>query len=125
MTGAEGLNRINDTDSIDNIKEITKVFVNKVDPLKVILFGSFAEGSYNDESDYDFYIVVDDERNVSEATDDAYIAAMGIKRRPVDIVVGTNRRFEQKRNSQHSLMIEREVERNGILLYDRKTGAMV
>ena len=34
----------------------------EVNPLKVILFGSFANGTYMDESDYDFYLVIDDGR---------------------------------------------------------------
>ena len=125
MKGAEGLNKIYDAASVNNIKELTRVFVNEIKPLKVILFGSFAEGSYSDESDYDFYIVVDDGRNIGQTTEDAYIATMRLRNRPLDIVVGTNSRFEKKKNNTHSLMIEREVERNGILLYDRMAGAMV
>jgi predicted nucleotidyltransferase len=119
MTGQEGLSSIRDRDSVENIRELTKCFISKVDPLKVILFGSFAYGTYTDESDYDFYLVVDDERNVSDATDQAYSAVMDVKNRPVDIVVGTNTRFETKGKSRHSLMVEGEVQRNGILLYDR------
>lgn len=70
-----------------------------LDPLKVILFGSFADGSYTEGSDYDFYIVVNDGRDIGEATDKAYRAVRYVKRRPVDIVVGTNSRFERKGNS--------------------------
>ena len=56
MTDITSLSRISDQDSIDNIREMTSCFVQNLDPLKVILFGSFADGSYTDESDYDFYI---------------------------------------------------------------------
>ena len=38
--------------------------------------------------------------------------------RPIDIVVGTNSRFKKYVESKDSLMIEGEVQRNGILLYD-------
>ena len=119
MTGQEALSAIRNRGSVENIRELTRCFISQVDPMKVILFGSFANGTYTDESDYDFYLVVDDDRNVSEATDRAYNAVMYVKDRPVDIVVGTNARFEAKRKSAHSLMVEGEVERNGILLYDR------
>ena len=119
MIGQEALSSIRDRSSVENIRELTRCFVSRVDPLKVILFGSFADGTYTDESDYDFYLVVDDNRNVSDATDQAYNAVMYVKKCPVDIVVGTNARFETKRKSGHSLMVEGEVERNGILLYDR------
>lgn len=124
MTGIESLARIQDRTYVDNIKEMTECFVSQLDPLKVILFGSFADGSYTDESDYDFYIVVNDGRNISEATDKAYRSVRYVKRRPVDIVVGTNSRFERKGNSRHSLMVEGEVARNGILLYDHMATAM-
>lgn len=90
MTGVESLSRIKDIDSVDNIKEMTRCFVAQVNPLMVILFGSFANGTYTDESDYDFYLVIDDGRSVGEATDEAYNSVMYIKKRPVDIVVGTN-----------------------------------
>ena len=120
MTGIEGLSRIKDEDSVSNIQEITRCFISKVNPLKVILFGSFANGTYTDESDYDFYLVIDDGRSVGEVTDEAYNSIMYIKNRPVDILVGTNSRFERKGKSTHSLMVEGEVQRNGILLYDQK-----
>ena len=119
MTGIESLAHIRDNESLDNIREMTKCFVSQVNPLKVILFGSFANGTYTDESDYDFYLVIDDGRSVGEATDEAYNSVMYVKKRPVDIVVGTNSRFERKGNSKHSLMVEVEVQRNGILLYDQ------
>ena len=119
MTGTEKLAHIKDYEAVENIRELTRCFVSKVKPLKVILFGSFANGSYTDESDYDFYLVIEDGRSVSEATDEAYNAVMYAKKRPVDIVVGTNSRFERKGKSVHSLMIEGEAQRNGILLYEK------
>lgn len=119
MNGSESLSLIREIDAVTNIREMTRCFVSHVHPLKVILFGSFANGTYTDESDYDFYLVIDDGRNVGEATDDAYNSVMYIKNRPVDIVVGTNSRFERKGKSSHSLMVEGEVQRNGILLYDQ------
>ena len=122
MTGIESLSHITDSETMDNIKEITKCFVSQVNPLKVILFGSFADGTYTDESDYDFYLVIEDGRNVSDTTDKAYDAVMYVKKRPVDIVVGTNSRFERKGKSKHSLLVEGEVQRNGILLYDQLNG---
>ena len=119
MIGIKGLSIIKDSESADNIRELTQCFVKHVNPLKVYIFGSFANGTYTDESDYDFYIVIEDGRNVSDAMDEAYNSIMYVKKRPVDIVVGTNSRFEQKGKSKHSLMVEGEVQRNGILLYDQ------
>ena len=50
-----------DQESANNIEEITNCFVNQIKPIKVFLFGSFADGTYDENSDYDFYIVVKDE----------------------------------------------------------------
>ena len=119
MKGAEGLSCIRDKKISDNILEMTERFVSGVRPLKVILFGSFADGTYTDESDYDFYLVIEDGRSVPDAADEAYNSVTDIKKRPVDIIVGTDSRFECKGKSKHSLMVEGEVQRNGILLYDR------
>ena len=118
MTGIESLTRIKDQEALENIREMTQCFITQVNPLKVILFGSFANGTYTDQSDYDFYIVIDDNQSVSKATDAAYYSVQKVKKRPVDIVVGTNSRFERKRLSAHSMTVESEIERNGILLYD-------
>ena len=119
MVEMDTLARITDKESVDNINEIVKCFIDHIDPLMVILFGSFADGTYTDESDYDFYLVVEDDQIVSDMVEAAYNAVLYVKNRPVDIIVGTRSRFERKRYAKHSLMIEGEVQRNGILLYDR------
>ena len=119
MIGMEALARITDNEAVENINEIVKCFVDQIDPLMVILFGSFAAGTYTDESDYDFYLVFEDGHNVSDTVESAYNAVLYVKKRSVDIIVGTRSRFERKRFAKHSLMVEGEVQRNGILLYDR------
>ena len=96
MTGIENLVRIRDQASVANIRQITDCFVSQINPLKVILFGSFADGTYTEDSDYDFYIVVNDGRNISETSYQAYKSIRDVMIRPVDIVVGTNTRFESK-----------------------------
>lgn len=124
MTGVESLDRISDKETVENIQRIAEEFVTKLRPIKIILFGSFANGTYNEDSDFDFYIVVDDDRNVNETTRAAYRALINVKKRPVDIIVGTHSRFEQKGKSHYSLMVEGEVERDGILLYDKDAVAV-
>ena len=119
MTGIENLVRIRDQASVANIRQITDCFVSQINPLKVILFGSFADGTYTEDSDYDFYIVVNDGQNISETSYQAYKSIRDVMIRPVDIVVGTNTRFESKSRARNSLMIEGEVYKNGILLYDQ------
>jgi len=48
-------------------------FVQKLNPLKIYLFGSYAYGNPESDSDYDFYIVVDDSKyNTYEISVKAY-----------------------------------------------------
>ena len=99
----------------NEINEIRDILVSQLLPVRIYLFGSFAVGKNNDQSDLDFYIVMkDDGRNIADLTSQAYRAIRRLKRRPVDILVGTEDRFEQRRTIPG---IENEVARKGVLLY--------
>ena len=81
-------------------------------PKRIYLFGSFAKGTYNEDSDYDFYIVVPhDAGNQIELSQKAYKSLRGIRKRPVDIVVGYERAKENT--------LEKIVKQEGLLLYER------
>lgn len=56
MKCIECLANIRDRAIAENIQELVQEFVNKDDPVKVLLFGSYAKGSYTDNSDYDSYM---------------------------------------------------------------------
>ena len=115
MRSLETLSTIKDSDAVDNIRLLTACFVERVKPLKVVLFGSFANGTYTDESDYDFYIVMgDDTKDLADVTTRAYRSIRRLKRRPVDIVIGTESRFDERK---HLPTVENEVFRKGVLLY--------
>lgn len=101
-------------------KEITSIaekFRESLNPLGIYLFGSYARGDYNSKSDYDFYIIVPDENydNI-EQTNTAYCSLIGMKRKPVDIIVGNKSLFEQRKNINS---IEKIVVKEGVLLYER------
>ena len=111
--------KIIDRESAENILEITGRFVEQLSPERVYLFGSFATGDYQNDSDFDFYIVMPDGENVGSATDRAYKSIRYVQKRPVDIVIGTRSRFDRIGPSRDSLLVEGEVYRNGVLLYQR------
>lgn len=101
---------------VQEINDLKEQFINQLMPLKIYLFGSFAEGTYTEESDFDFYIIVDDEiKNLKDITTQAYRSIRKIKNRPVDIVVGTTSRFEERKTIPS---IENEVYEKGVLLYE-------
>lgn len=100
---------------VNEIEELKNQFVNHLSPVRIYLFGSYATGTYNEDSDLDFYIVVDDEvSDLSALTTQAYRAIRRVKQRPVDIIVGTKSRFENRRKIPS---VENEVYRKGVLLY--------
>ena len=99
----------------DEIMSIKDRIVDQLSPLKVYLFGSYADGSFKEDSDYDFYVVVEDSKtDWYEQTLRAYQAIRPVRTRPVDILIGTKSAFEKRRQYPS---IEREVFRKGVLLY--------
>ena len=45
---------------LDEINELKERLVEQLSPVKIYLFGSYANGTNDEDSDFDFYIVVDD-----------------------------------------------------------------
>ena len=78
----------------EEITAIKDKILESVLPKRIYLFGSYAKDNYNEESDYDFYVVVaDDAGDQIELSQKAYKSLRGIRRRPVDIVVGYESSF--------------------------------
>ncbi|MCD8324704.1 MAG: nucleotidyltransferase domain-containing protein [Clostridiales bacterium] len=101
---------------IKEIEELKNHFVEQLLPVQIYLFGSYANNTYTDESDFDFYIVVRDGiSDIAAETSKAYKAVRRVKQRPVDIIVGTRSRFDKRKDFPS---IENEVYRKGVLLYD-------
>ena len=100
---------------IQEINEIKDRLVRQLSPKSIYLFGSYAKGTQTEDSDFDFYVIMpDDAGNQLELTQSAYRSLRGMKRRPVDIVLGFDSSF-QKRAADNTL--EHIVSREGILLY--------
>ena len=101
---------------INEIDELKNSFVENLLPRRIYLFGSFAEGRQNSDSDFDFYIVVDDsQKDVLELTAKAYTAIRYKQKRAVDIIVNTEKTFENRKTKP--LSVESEVAQRGVLLY--------
>ena len=101
----------------DELIIIKNAIIDAVPVEKLFLFGSHANGTQHEHSDYDFYIVVpNDNIRPIDAIGDAQLAMRGMKVKPVDILAGTvdifNRRSKQ-------MTIERKIAEEGVLLYER------
>ena len=109
-TGVIGMNA--------ELATITERIINAVPVEKLYLFGSYANGAPDENSDYDFYMVIPNNgiRPV-DAINKAYLAMRGLKRKPVDILAGTEEIFTRR---SEGVTLERKIAREGIVLYERE-----
>jgi predicted nucleotidyltransferase len=97
-------------------------FIKQLSPIRIYLFDSFADGTNTDDSDFDFYIVVDDKiTDLVGAAASAYKAIRLTKQRPVNIIVGTESQFNKQKEI---ISLEKEVAEKGILLYEAEDGTV-
>jgi len=100
------------------ISDIVNCLSKTLSPKLVYLFGSYARGDYNDNSDYDFYIVMPGNDKVTHDTAaKAYVSLYGVSKKPVDILVNNETDFEKK--SLISSSFEKTVKDEGIVVYER------
>ena len=105
----------------DEIIMLQNIIIKAVPVVKLYLFGSYANGTSKENSDYDFYVVIPNEglRPV-EAVQNIYRSFRGIKRRPMDILAGTVDIFERR---SKQITLERIIANEGVLLYDESRSA--
>ena len=90
----------------------------KTIPTEVIyLFGSYAYGTPNEDSDFDIYVVIPNGglRPV-EAVQSIYRSVRGMKRKPMDILAGTVETFERR---SKQITLEHTIANEGVLLYEK------
>jgi predicted nucleotidyltransferase len=85
---------------------------------KIYLFGSYAYGTPRKDSDYDFYVVLNDActEKALNVIDRIYHALIYTKGMYVDILSSHKSRFEDRSRLP---TLERTVANRGVLLYDR------
>jgi predicted nucleotidyltransferase len=98
------------------IREVTDRIVAALAPVRVVLFGSYAWGEPDSDSDLDLYVIVPDQSEPAyRLARRAYHALHGVNI-PVDVVVRT--RTESARNAGVASSFDREVLSRGVVLYD-------
>ena len=102
----------------DEITKIKDIIVNTIPLEKLYLFGSYAYGTPNEDSDYDFYAVIPNgSMRPLEAIQEIYGAMWEIKRKPMDVLAGTVEIFERR---SKLLTMEKTIAEKGVLLYDKQ-----
>ena len=102
----------------EEIIQIKNAIVEAIPAETIYLFGSYARGTQNENSDYDFYVIIPDGSiRPLEAAQKAQQSLSKIDRRtPVDILTDYRSRFEDRRQFN---TLERRVAREGVVLYER------
>lgn len=98
------------------LENIVQAIVKELQPEKIYLFGSYARGDENADSDFDIYVILEDTRPASlDMCSRAYKAIWGKADHPVDILVQNRHVFNRRKRID---TVEKEVEREGLILYD-------
>ncbi len=99
-------------------KEVIRRLVDEFHPEMIYLFGSYAWGKPDAESDMDVLVIIENssEKPIQRAVR-AQRSLRGVKI-PVDVLVKTRKEFERYTSVKASL--EAQIAREGKLLYGRK-----
>ena len=100
----------------DELNTLKDIIIKTIPVGRIFLFGSYADGKPNIDSDLDIYVVMSDNAKIKEIDAMKLIrkAIRDKKTMPVDIVVSKENKFNQRKSS---ITIERQIEQDGILLY--------
>jgi predicted nucleotidyltransferase len=100
----------------DKITEIINKIARYYDPDKIILFGSFATGNANENSDLDLLVIKDTDLPRPQRTVEVRKLLHGAMV-PIDIIVYTPREINKSKKKKFSFV--HEVLNNGKTIYER------
>lgn len=101
----------------EDLRNICEIIDETVPTDRIYLFGSYAYGSPNADSDYDICVVIpDNSLRPVDAVKKIRRALYAVQETPLDIIVYHTSRFQQ---CQEYASMERKIAREGVLLYER------
>lgn len=100
----------------DKINEVVTNIATRFNPDKIILFGSYANGTPNDDSDLDLLIVQDTDLPMQTRGLDIRLSLIGTMI-PIDILIYTKSEFDQEKNKSFSFL--NSAIKNSKILYER------
>ncbi len=102
---------------LKKINDIVSRIVLKFNPDKIILFGSYASGTPNNDSDIDLLVIQDTDLPRHKRSFDIQKLLIG-SMIPMDILVYTNTEFEKEKNEKSSFL--NSAIKTSRILYERK-----
>jgi len=97
------------------IETINKTVIEITDVQKILLFGSYARGEENTNSDIDICVITADPRRNLELMKDIRYSMFTKIKAPLDILVYKPEEFRTR--SQMKYTLEEEIAHEGVLLY--------
>jgi uncharacterized protein len=105
--------------SKEQIELLKQKITNSIEPEKVILFGSYSDGTQNENSDLDLLVIVKDSNDSRlQRARKLRKSLWGIVSAPKDILVYTEREIEHWKNIEFSFIYD--VIKHGKVIYERK-----
>ena len=102
----------------EELSRICRIIERTVDVEKIYLFGSYAYGTPNEESDYDLCVLIPEQTmRPAEAVKRIRRALFTVQTTPLDVIAYRTEVFQQ-RQAQPSL--ERKIAQEGVILYERQ-----
>lgn len=102
-----------------DIRRVVDRIVKEMAPEQVILFGSYAYGKPNKESDIDLLVVMESDERPNLRVSRVLGAIRDVKNFPMDIIVRTPGEIRQRVEMQD--MFIREILERGKILYERES----
>jgi len=101
---------------LDELNILKDIIVNTVPVELIFLFGSYAHGIPDADSDLDIYVVMPENTDIREidAMKLIHKAIRDKKTMPVDVVVSKKNKFNQRKSTP---TLERQIVQEGVVLY--------
>lgn len=100
----------------ETIQDIVNRIVEVANPTKIFLFGSYAEGTQNEDSDLDILVIQETEQPSVKRTIPIRLRLWGIGV-PVDLLVWTTKEYDHRKDNPYS--VGYQIQKKGKLLYER------
>ncbi len=100
----------------DKISEIINKIASGYNPDKIILFGSYAAGNADDDSDLDLFVIKDSDLPRPQRTIQVRKMLFG-SMVPIDLIVYTPKEIDESKENKFSFVYE--VLKTGKTLYER------